>query len=322
MKQIAIAGCGWTGSILAYKLPQLGYTVDVYERNKAPKAICACGIPTSFFVELAKNCGLNPEDYICWKATHLIGDLGESFFGKRVHVEASNLCTFNKQKFMEDLVNHSTATFHFGESFPTAAMEKYDLIIDATGTRELLGRLPQDQLFATYQIKAKFTKLPYDGFYFHFSNQQQEKYLWMFPLSEKEAYVGCGAKNGQHARERVEKFLKMHNAEILERQAKILRLNPPNESLPFYNGKIIGVGNSVGTITSLGEGNAPSAITAQLLTENINNPQKYMKQIQKKLGWLKHDHAAYNAWSQNKKLKTIYPALKIRKIYRKRFGLY
>ncbi len=312
--RIAIVGAGWCGALLSNKLTEYG-RVDVYEQNRKPTAICGCAIPTEFLADLAKAYRLNPEDYICWEADRLITEFGNKTF----HVQVGNLCTFNKQKFMEDLVNQSSATFHFRKKFPNET-NKYNLIIDATGTREILGKLSSDRFFSTYQVKAKFTSLPYYGFYFHFANPQ-EKFLWMFPLSEKEAYVGCGSKNGHYAFHRVEKFLKTHNAKTLQKQAKLLRLNPPQESLPFTNGKIVGVGNTIGAITSLGEGNALAAITVQILLKNLNNLQHYTTQILKKLKWLKHDHAAYNAWLQNKKLKTLYHILKIQKLYRERFQI-
>lgn len=315
--RVAIAGCGWTGAILANRLSHLGYPLDVYELHKQPKAVCACGIPTSFLKELAKKCGLNPEEYILWEAEELIVDFGS----KTVHSQTGNLCTFNKQKFMEDLVNQSSATFHFGEKLPKNNLAKYDLIVDATGTRELLGKLPTDNYYLAYQVKAKFNNLPYNGFYFQISKNPDSKYLWMFPLSEKEAYVGYASQNAQLNISQVEKFLKTHNAQVLQKQAKVLRLNPPQQSQPFTNGKIVGVGNTIGAITSLGEGNALSAMTAETLLENLNNPQNYAKQILKILAWLKHDYAAYTSWLQNQKLRTLYHTLKIQKLYRERFKI-
>jgi flavin-dependent dehydrogenase len=315
--RIAIAGCGWTGAILANRLSHLGYSLDVYEINKQPKAICACGIPTSFFKELAKKCELNPEEYILWEAKDLIVDFGS----KTVRSQTGNLCTFNKQKFMEDLVNQSNANFHFGEKLPPSKLQEYDLVIDATGTRELLGKLPTDNYYLTYQVKAKFNSLPYNGFYFQISKTPHSKYLWMFPLSEKEAYVGYASKNAQLNVSQVENFLKTHNAQTLQKQAKLLRLNPPQQSLPIVHGKIVGVGTSIGAITSLGEGNALSAITADILIANLNNLEKYKKQLLEKLKWLQHDHAAYNSWVENRKLRALYHALKVYKIYKERFKL-
>jgi flavin-dependent dehydrogenase len=315
--RIAIAGCGWTGAILANRLSHLGYPLDVYEPNKQPKTVCACGIPTSFLKDLAKKCGLNPEEYILWQAKELIVDFGS----KTIHSETGNLCTFHKQKFVEDLVSQSNATFHFGEKFPLFKFPEYDLIVDATGTRGLLGKLPTDNYYLTYQVKAKFNSLPYNGFYFQISRNPHSKYLWMFPLSEKEAYVGYASQNAQLNISQVEKFLKTYNAQTLQKQAKLLRLNPPQQSLPITNGKILGVGNTIGAITSLGEGNALSAITADILLQNLDNPQNYTQQVLKLLKWLKHDYAAYNSWLQNKTLQTIYHTLKIQRLYRERFKI-
>jgi flavin-dependent dehydrogenase len=315
--RVAIAGCGWTGAILANRLSQLGYSLDVYEINKQPKAVCACGIPTSFLKELAKKCGLNPEEYILWEAKELIVDFGS----KTVHSQTGNLCTFNKQRFMEDLVSQSNANFHFGEKFSLSELPEYDLIVDATGTRELLGKLPTDNYYLAYQVKAKFNSFPYNGFYFQISRNPHSKYLWVFPLSEKEAYVGYASKNAQLNVSQVEKFLKTHNAQTLQKQAKLLRLNPPQESLPFANGKVVGVGNTIGAITSLGEGNALSAMTAEILLQNLDNLQTYTRQVLKSLKWLKHDYAAYASWLQNKKLRTLYHTLKIQRLYRERFKI-
>ena len=312
--RMAIVGCGWTGAILAYKLSSMGYSIDVYEQNKQVKTVCACGIPSSFFYTLAKTCLLNPEDYLLWKAHKLIIDLG-SF---SVHVPV-DLCTFDKQKFMHDLVEQSTATFHFKTKYhnnPT-----HSLIIDATGTRSLLGRLPSDSYYMTYQVKAKFTPtLPYGDFYMKMDKKHGCKYLWMFPLTEKEAYVGYASTNSKLAVEKVEHFLRKHNAEPIEKQAKLLRLNPPHESLPFAKGKIVGVGNSIGAVSSLGEGNAPSAITAFLLIQNLENPTRYTKQVLETLSWLKNDHAAYRLWQKNS-VKTLAYMLKIHRIYVHRFNI-
>jgi len=311
---IAIAGCGWTGVILAYKLSSMGYAVDVYEQNKQVETICACGIPASFFQALARNCMLNPQDYILWTARKLIIDLGSFTIQAPV-----DLCSFDKQRFMRDLAEQSTAKFHFKSKYHGDS--EHTLIIDATGTRSLLGRLPCDNYYMTYQVKAKFTpNLPYDDFYIKIDKRQGCKYLWMFPLTEKEAYVGYASINSKLAVEKVERFLRQHGAEPAERKAKLLRLNPPHESLPFIRGKIVGVGTSIGAITSLGEGNAPSAITAYLLLQNLGNLQRYMEQVLEALGWLKADHAAYNLWLKNSP-KTLAYMLKIHKIYSQRFNI-
>jgi len=311
--KVAVAGAGWSGLLLACKLAEY-QDVEVYEPNSKPKAVCTCGIPLSFFAELARDYGLKPENYILWKADSLIMD----FNGKMtVTVKVGDLCTFDKQAFMEDLYSQCDAKFHFRKPFSNSKINDYDLVVDATGVRAVLGRHPDDKYYLTYQEKVKFKTMPYDGVYFQFRNPE-EKYLWTFPISENEAYVGAASTiKLNNAIERVKHFLKKIPHTTLQKQAKILRCDYKN--LPITKGKIVGVGNSIDAITSLCEGNQPSAQTVRLLLENLYDLTQYEKQVRKELSWIKHDHAAYNAWAKNQKIRAFYHMLKIQKIYRKKF---
>jgi len=313
--KILVCGAGWCGSLLSNKLTEYG-DVEVYERNRKPTAICGCGIPTSFFVQLAKSYGLNPEDYILWKAHEIMLSQGK----KVRHIPIDNLCTFDKQKFMEDLINQSSATFHFGKKLPEST-KNYDLIIDASGKRALLGKLPTDMIIPCFQVKASFNKLPYPDFYADFSDITSTSYLWMFPLSDREANVGCGAPKGRYAYNRVMEFIKEHDGEIIQRQAKPVRIAPPHESLPFYRDNIIGVGESIGAITGFGEGNAFSAITVELLLENLEDTHAYSKAVLDELNWLKTDHAFIQSMIHQRKTRMIYYAAKIAGVYKRRLGV-
>jgi flavin-dependent dehydrogenase len=194
---------------------------------------------------------------------------------------------------------------------------KYDLVIDASGIRAGLGKLPKDKFYICYQVRAAFEpKLPYSNFLIDFS-KPVEKYLWMFPLSRKKALIGCCALKGRIARMAVLDFLNSHKGTILVEQGKLLRLNFLQESLPFIKSNIVGVGNSIGAITSLGEGNVLSIITVKLLLDNIKDLQEYQKKVFEKLGWLKYDYAAYNDWTENRKIRLIYNLVKCRKNYKK-----
>ena len=140
----------------------------------------------------------------------------------------------------------------------------------------------------------------------------------MNPLSYNTAFVGCSSIIGKKAYNVVQNFIQEKHATILEEQAKLLRLNPPQESRPFINGKIVGVGNSIGAITSFGEGNQTSAETVKLLTQNLTNLPQYQKQVIKHLGWLRYDYKAYTALTQNKILSNLTCVMKMQKIYYRR----
>jgi flavin-dependent dehydrogenase len=52
---------------------------------------------------------------------------------------------------------------------------------------------------------------------------------------------------------------------------------------PFYHGKVVGVGESIGTVYPLlGEGIIPSMTCADIFIENIGNNERYRQQVLKK----------------------------------------
>jgi flavin-dependent dehydrogenase len=313
---IAVVGCGLSGSLLAYSLPRLDHKVDVYERNSALKTVCACATDTALFKEVAEEYGLNPDSYILWQGRFLT----VKFACGEIKIDAKNSCTFDKERFMQDIIENSTACFHFGEELTPRHFREYDLVIDASGIRAVLGRLPRDDLIVCYQVRASFSSgIPFPDFLMD-SSESLESYLWMSPLSRNEAYVGCGSREGRKPRSAVLDFVNRHEGVALEEESKMLRLNHPYESLPFIEGNVVGVGNSIGAITSLGEGIVPSVISAKLLLNNLTDLQQYKSEVLGKLGWLRDDHAAMDAWIKNERLRLLYHFIKCRRQYETRFG--
>jgi len=309
--KIAILGGGWSERLLADTLSN-EHEVTVYERSKQLKVICACGIPTSRLNEIAKQHSLNAENYVLWKSKTLITE----HRGKQRCISMRGLCTFNKYQFMKDL----DVNVQYSSTMNLKSKINADLIVDATGTRELLGHLAEDSIYVTYQVKVRFKEPPFDDFYMRFpSDMGQTLYLWFFPTGKKEAYVGCGSLQGVTAAKQVNHFLHKHNGETLEKQAKQLRVNPPIQSLPFYKEKMVGVGGSVGAISSFGEGNEPSAVTTNLLAENITDLKEYQKQVFKHLKWLNQEYAYYNSLAQNCILKMLFNILRRHPTTKKRY---
>ncbi len=318
--RVAVVGFGWSGALLTHKLSKLGHDVSVFDKSRTVRSVCACAIPTDLFVEIAHDHGLNPDDYILWRSKELIIDAA----GKQHHIPTTGLCTIKKNAVMTDLMNDSLphiACF-FGKTIHPSDYQDYDLIVDATGYRALLGRLPADRIFSTYQVKAEFKELPFPDFYMGFpfkTDTQSTKYAWMFPLSSTVAYVGCGSFCGKQAYNQVQRLLENYEGKVIETQARLLRVNPPSESLPFFNGKIVGVGNNVGAITSFGEGNQLAAETVNLLVENLQDLEAYQAETLKKLSWLKYDYKIHDALIQGGIVKSMLSFLRVLKVYRKRF---
>lgn len=317
MRNIAIVGCGFSGSLLAYMLPELGYNVDVYERHSHPKVVCAGGIPTSLLDETARECGLDSQKYVKWHGKQLFVKISSKAFA----LDIDDFCTFDKQNFISDIIKKSKAYFHFKNSPGFQQLSKYDLVIDASGNRSILGKLPTNKFYVCYQVRAFFEKPPYPDFLMDFTKPDGDPwYLWMFPLSNNEFYLGCGASRGKLAKSAVQNFIDEHHGEILEEQGKILLVNSPQKSMPFIKDKVVGVGNNVGAITSLGEGNALSITTVKLLLNSLTALNEYQKQLLEKLGWLKHDHAAHANWSKNE-LKFLYHTTKCFRHYKTQFKM-
>ncbi len=194
--------------------------------------------------------------------------------------------------------------------------------------------MPTDNFFATYQVKAKFVSgLPEPDFYLGFPPREElstTRYLWHFPLSEDTAFIGCMANKGENAFKMVNDFLQKARGEgneyhIYAEQARVLRLNSPQSSRPFFKGNIVGVGNSIGAITSFGEGNELAAATADLLAENIVdcscNFSRYQEKVLKRLSWLEPDYKAYDAMTHDIMLHNLPIMLRIAGHYRSRFGI-
>ena len=282
--RIAIVGCGWTGSMLANRLTEYG-NVDVYEISRRPKVVCGQGIPTKEFEKICEKHGLHPEDYILWR--------GKRCYMKTNYVRSfpiTNLCTFDKQRFIDDLIKTSSANFHFAERL--VHKEKYDLIVDATGKRAILGKAGKERIIPCVQYKVKFDEMPLNDFYLDMTRIKAYGSLWFFPLGENVANVGSGALNGAVAKEQVESFFKRHPGEILEKMGKLVRMASPKDSLPFTknDNRIVGCGESIGTISHNAEGNEPCVKCVDILIEHIHDLENYKAHVLREFKNLESEH--------------------------------
>ena len=78
-------------------------------------------------------------------------------------------------------------------------------------------------------------------------------------------------------------FLQKHGGKIIKTVGRPIRLATPDMCEPFYHGKVVGVGESIGTVYPLlGEGIIPSMICADIFIENLGNNEKYREQVLRK----------------------------------------
>lgn len=275
--KIAVCGIGVAGSYLISRLKDLHEVVG-FERMSEDKhdSICAWGTTKSKMTELCKKSGIDFNNYV-------IHD------GKNMHIEMNNnekfdiklhgLCTYDKIKLIKDFVKG--CTINYGIAPKLEELEKeFDLIVDCTGFhRVYLPKLEQDFFLPTYEYKVEYKdSVPYDDFLVR-PFAKMTGYFWYFPLGEKFAHIGAGDYKKNHVKA-TDEFLKKYGGTVLKTVGRPIRLATPNMCKPFFKGKVVGVGESIGTVYPLlGEGIIPSMECADIFVKNLGNNKAYEKEV-------------------------------------------
>jgi flavin-dependent dehydrogenase len=189
------------------------------------------------------------------------------------------MCTYNKLALIKDFIKDSKIIY--GKAPKLEELEKeYDMIVDCTGfNRVYLPKMEQDFFLPTYEYKVEYENgVPYDDFYIE-PFPGMSGYFWYFPLGEKWAHIGAGDYNKNHIKA-TDAFLKKHGGKVLQTKGRPIRLATPNKCKPFYKGKVVGVGESIGTVYALlGEGIIPSMQCVDIFIKNMNDFAAYEKAV-------------------------------------------
>lgn len=272
-------GMGVAGSYLMARLEGSEHEVTGYERmvQERHDSICAWGTIKSVLEEFCSKAGKNFDDY-------LIHD------GKTMHVKMNNdvkfdiglkgLCTYNKLGLIQDFIKESNVIY--GQAPDKEYLEKnYDMIVDCTGFhRSYLPKLSQDFFLPTYEYKVEYDKLPFEDFYIE-PFPGMSGYFWYFPLGERWAHIGAGDYNKDHINA-TNRFLKKYGGKVVATKGRPIRLATPDRCKPYYSGKVVGVGESIGTVYALlGEGIIPSMQCVEIFLENMHDFNAYEKAVEK-----------------------------------------
>ena len=104
-------------------------------------------------------------------------------------------------------------------------------------------------------------------------------YWWYFPLGEGVAHVGAGDIQGRYRYE-LDDFVKKYDCEVLRRIGRPVRVTPPKFAEPFFDGKVVGVGESIGTVyPMLGEGIIPSMQCVNLFVDHLDDREGYRRAV-------------------------------------------
>jgi flavin-dependent dehydrogenase len=273
--KIAVVGMGVAGSYLASRLNSENQVFG-FERLKEDNfdAVCGWGTTIVGISKYAKDCGLNFEDYI----THTGKSMRVDVNGEIINIDLKGLCCFDKIRFIRDMSKDIDIKFGRFISKETFS-DEYDLIIDSTGLiRPLLPKIENDLLIPCVQYKVRFKEPPYDDFFVKtFPNLTG--YFWYFPLGDGIYHVGAGDYYKKH-NEELSTFFKKFPAEILKKNGRPVRITPPSLCEPFYDGNVVGVGESIGTVyPMLGEGIIPSLQNAEILMDNLQDMASYREKV-------------------------------------------
>lgn len=271
-------GMGVAGSYLMARLEDSGHDITGYERMSSDThdSICAWGTIKPVLEEFCKKTGRDFDRF-------LIHD------GKSMRVRMNNdtkfdiglhgLCTYDKLALIKDFIKDSNVIYGTPPARESLESE-YDMIVDCTGFhRFYLPKLKEDFFLPTYEYKVEYDDgVPFDDFYIE-PFPGMSGYFWYFPLGKNLAHIGAGDYRKNHITA-TDAFLKKYGGRVVKTKGRPIRLATPDRCKPFYSGKVVGVGESIGTVYALlGEGIIPSMQCVELFLENMDNFAAYERAV-------------------------------------------
>jgi len=279
----AIAGAGVAGSYLGNMLQQRGHDVEIFEASKKEHhwPVCAWGASKHMLEKFSDQAGLDFADYIFHVGHRLRMELPNDH---EEYLDLNGLVTYDKHKWENDLLRNLKVTYGVKVSREAFRFDKYDYVIDCTGLhRTLLPKSVQDFLIPAYEYllenvqgMEEFYVIGYKG---------AKGYFWYFPLGSSRGYMGAGDVQKKYYG--VDEFFTQHpEARVVKKIGRPIRLAPPKRMEPFYDGSIIGVGESIGCVfPMLGEGIIPSLICCDIFLDVLGkssgkfNFKEYRKRV-------------------------------------------
>jgi len=281
--KFAIAGAGVAGSYLSNMLLKRGHQVEVFESSKLENhwPVCAWGASRHMLEQFSSKAGLDFANYILHVGQRLKMDLPEN---KVEYLELLGLSTYDKHRWESDLLKDVRVNYGSRITKETFAFENYDYVLDCTGLhRTLLPKSEDDFIIPAYEYLLEDVK-GIDEFYC-IGYKGAKGYFWYFPLGNGRGYMGAGdVEKKYHG---IKEFFDSHpEAKIVKKIGRPIRLAPPKKMEPFFEGNVIGVGESIGTVfPMLGEGIIPTLICCDLFLEVLDSSKggfdskKYRKKV-------------------------------------------
>ncbi|MDG6901796.1 MAG: NAD(P)/FAD-dependent oxidoreductase [Nitrososphaerota archaeon] len=274
--KMAVVGTGVAGAYLLNRLPS-DVQAEAFEAKTEKNwyTVCAWGTSQPFISDLVKKAGFSFDDYVLHKGKKMVVDLGD----EEVTIPLRGLVTYDKHRLTEDMLKGKK--IHWGTQVKAANgdFDAFDSVVDATGLhRSLLPKVKDDLLVPSLEYQVKSKELPYDDFVIR-PYPGLTGYWWYFPLGDGMAHVGAGDVKGRYRYE-LDEFVKKHHCEVTKRIGRPVRVTPPKFMEPFFEGKVTGVGESIGTVyPMLGEGIIPSMQCVDLFVDHLGDREGYRRAV-------------------------------------------
>jgi len=274
--KIAVVGAGVAGAYLMNRIPP-EYQAEAFEMRTEKNwyTVCAWGTSQPFIRDLVKMAGFEFDDYVLHKGNKMIVDLGD----EKLEIPLSGLVTYDKHRLTHDMIKDKKV--HWGEQVkePNGPLKDFDMVVDATGLhRSLLPKIQDDLVIPSLEYQVKSKELPYDDFVIR-PYPSLSGYYWYFPLGDGVAHVGAGDLKGRYRGE-LDDFVRKYHCEVVRRIGRPVRVTPPKFCEPFFDGKVVGIGESIGTVyPMLGEGIIPSMQCVNLFVEHLGDPEGYRRAV-------------------------------------------
>ena len=276
---IYVIGAGPAGLAAGLFLIEKGYDVKIFEKNAAIKSTtCAEGCDLSSL----KLLPFDSTPYISKKVRGV-----KCIFGNKYFYVSMEGVVLNRQKWLEEMakefierggkieLNAKVKKLDDEYLYTNDDKIRYDICIGADGCRsvakEYFGNKYEYKIGCQYEIEYDTSSMNFLELYF--DKNYSTYYAWIFP---KRSSINAGVI-GKFAQ--LDKFLMDRGIEgkILKKQAGLIPCSLPSK-LASKKIALIGDAAAITNPFSLG-GIAPAIQAAKMLTENIENLEKYEKKL-------------------------------------------
>jgi len=280
MSMIHIVGAGPAGLIASLFLLEKGYEVEIFEKSKEIKSsACGEGCDLKSLAEL-------PFDSLPY-IERKVDEVRWFFRDKTFYVKMDG-CVLSRQKWMEGMakeIMERGGKINFGKKvvgiddnyiyFKNGKI-KYDVCIGADGPaaviKHYVGNEYNCKIGCQYEIEQYMKE---NHLEFYLDKKFSSYYTWIFP-KKKSINVGLIGKFSM-----LDEFLKWKGikGKILRKQAGLIPCSLPKK-LVRNNVALIGDAGSITNPFSLG-GLTPIIYASKILADNIENLERYEKEIKK-----------------------------------------